>query len=223
MQCAFNLTPQELIFEFDRSVPPILRDLVGPKRGGIAPETLGRDLYWRAHADSKWPMILLDDIEPAMLPACRHLVFQTSAKSYQSFLFLDAAMDRHGRYLLQRHFARHLGIGDTGATSGDRFGRLIRSMNRKPGRDAFETRLHEARLDLPVLCVADLMNESRRLAGSTRDLDIDEVDSHGEFVVAVVAVGTRIAPRPPHRSVRAALPHTAPALSHDVKRSLGYG
>ena len=32
-----------------------------------------------------------------------------------------------------------------------------------------------------------------------------------------VAVGTRIAPRPPHRSVRAALPHTAPALSHDAK------
>ena len=27
-----------------------------------------------------------------------------------------------------------------------------------------------------------------------------------------------IAPRPPHRSVRAALPHTAPALSHDAKR-----
>jgi len=30
-------------------------------------------------------------------------------------------------------------------------------------------------------------------------------------------------PPPPHRSVRAALPHTAPALSHDAKRSLGYG
>jgi transposase len=39
----------------------------------------------------------------------------------------------------------------------------------------------------------------------------------------VVAVGTEIALRPPHRSVRAALPHTAPALSHDAKRSLGYG
>jgi hypothetical protein len=33
-----------------------------------------------------------------------------------------------------------------------------------------------------------------------------------------VALGTEIAPRPPHRSVRAALPHTAPALSHDAKR-----
>jgi hypothetical protein len=33
-----------------------------------------------------------------------------------------------------------------------------------------------------------------------------------------VAVGTRITPRPPHRSARAALPHTAPALSHDAKR-----
>jgi len=36
--------------------------------------------------------------------------------------------------------------------------------------------------------------------------------------VRQVAVGTEIAPRPPHRSVRAALPHTAPALSHDVNR-----
>jgi hypothetical protein len=32
-----------------------------------------------------------------------------------------------------------------------------------------------------------------------------------------VAVGKRITPRPPHRSVRAALPHTAPALGHDAK------
>ena len=40
---------------------------------------------------------------------------------------------------------------------------------------------------------------------------------------AAVAVGARIAPRPPHSSVRAALPHTAPALSHAAKRSLGYG
>ena len=43
------------------------------------------------------------------------------------------------------------------------------------------------------------------------------------FIAPSVAVGTRITPRPPHRSVRAALPHTAPALSHDAKRSLGYG
>ena len=28
---------------------------------------------------------------------------------------------------------------------------------------------------------------------------------------------------PPHRSVRAALPHTAPALSYDAKRLCGYG
>ena len=45
----------------------------------------------------------------------------------------------------------------------------------------------------------------------------------GNCSMQSVAVGTGIAPRPPHRSVRAALPHTAPALSHDAKRSLGYG
>ena len=213
VQGAFNLTPQELIFEFDRSMPPILRDFVGPKRGGIAPETLGRDVYWRAHDEGKWPVILLDDIEPAMLPACRRLVFQTSAKSYQAFLFLDAAMDMHGRYLFQRHFAKNLSMGDTGATSGDRFGRIIRSLNRKPGRDAFETRLHEARLDLPLLCVADLMNESRRLVGGTRDHDVDAVDDLGEVGVAITEAGSN----PPPSGL---LKKRAPAVGSFVRTDL---
>ena len=40
-----------------------------------------------------------------------------------------------------------------------------------------------------------------------------------QFALATtkVAVGTTITRRPPHRSVRAALPHTAPALGLDVK------
>ena len=185
VQGALNLTPEEVVVEFDRSMPPILRDFHGPKRGGIAPATLGRDVYWRAHADGKWRVILLDDIDPASLPACRRLVFQTSAKSYQAFLFLDKELVMDGRHLLQRHFARNLGLGDTGATSGDRLGRILRSQNRKPGRGAFETRLHEARLDLPVLCVADLVSESRRLEGSRRNLDVDAIVGHDEVVVAV--------------------------------------
>ena len=52
---------------------------------------------------------------------------------------------------------------------------------------------------------------------------IERADETGALVRRMVAVGTRIAPRPPHRSARAELPHTAPALSHDAKRSLGYG
>ena len=38
-----------------------------------------------------------------------------------------------------------------------------------------------------------------------------------------IAVGTAIADRPPHRSVREVLPHTAPAASRAGKRSFGYG
>ena len=38
-----------------------------------------------------------------------------------------------------------------------------------------------------------------------------------------IAVGTAIADRPPHRSVREVLPHTAPAASRARKRSFGYG
>ena len=38
-----------------------------------------------------------------------------------------------------------------------------------------------------------------------------------------IAVGTTVTGRPPHRSVREALPHTAPALSRARNRSCGYG
>ena len=46
---------------------------------------------------------------------------------------------------------------------------------------------------------------------------------HDGMEAKAVAVGTWVTPRPPHRSVRAELPHTAPALSHDVRRWFGYG
>ena len=62
-----------------------------------------------------------------------------------------------------------------------------------------------------------------RLRRSRRELHRSRVRAAAHRVDQWVAVGTRITPRPPHRSVRAALPHTAPALSHDAKRSLGYG
>jgi hypothetical protein len=38
-----------------------------------------------------------------------------------------------------------------------------------------------------------------------------------------VAVGTPVTRCPPHRSVRAALPHTAPASGHDAKAGYGEG
>lgn len=38
-----------------------------------------------------------------------------------------------------------------------------------------------------------------------------------------IAVGTEVALRPPHRFVRAELPHTAPALSYDVKKQIPSG
>jgi hypothetical protein len=49
------------------------------------------------------------------------------------------------------------------------------------------------------------------------------LDGRGDFDGSTVAVRTPVTRRPPHRSVRAELPHTAPALSHDAKRWLGWG
>jgi hypothetical protein len=41
--------------------------------------------------------------------------------------------------------------------------------------------------------------------------------------IRLVAVGTPVTRCPPHRSVRAALPHTAPASGHDAKAGYGEG
>ena len=42
-------------------------------------------------------------------------------------------------------------------------------------------------------------------------------------IIAEVAVGTLVSQRPPLRSVRAELPHTAPALGHDAYLGFGCG
>ena len=56
-----------------------------------------------------------------------------------------------------------------------------------------------------VLQLAQVPHENRRQTGRS--------PSNHEYVsIVLVAVGTIIADRPPHRSVRAGLPHTAPTL-----------
>src|SRR4051812_17451602 len=62
-------------------------------------------------------------------------------------------------------------------------------------------------LDLPVLSMAELDSSGTPMWSF----------GHTNFV----AVGTVIAPRPPHRSQRAALPHWAPTLGHDAKPHVG--
>jgi hypothetical protein len=49
----------------------------------------------------------------------------------------------------------------------------------------------------------------------------DSPEFIASFNEAIVAVGTAIARRPPHRSQRAALPHWAPTLGHDAKPHVG--
>jgi hypothetical protein len=44
---------------------------------------------------------------------------------------------------------------------------------------------------------------------------------YGSAACWMVAVEKPVARHPPHRSVLAELPHTAPALSHDAKRADG--
>jgi len=61
---------------------------------------------------------------------------------------------------------------------------------------------------LPVLC-------GLATAGDLADITT--------IAVPGVAVGTLVSQRPPLRSVRAELPHTAPALGHDAYLGFGCG
>jgi hypothetical protein len=51
-------------------------------------------------------------------------------------------------------------------------------------------------------------------------VNLHAVRGPGQQPQAVVAVGTRVTPCPPHRSRRAELPHRALTLSYGVQRSV---
>jgi len=59
--------------------------------------------------------------------------------------------------------------------------------------------------------------------GKALSLSVSSQMGQVSWSLKTIAVGTAIAGRPPHRSVREELPHTAPALSRSRKRCSGYG
>lgn len=157
-QAAFNLDAKQVLVEFDRSLPAILADRVGAR----GKPTLGRDLYWRAARDHAWPLIVLDDVDVARLPACRRFVLQTSEYKFQALLLCDEALDEADRHKLQSHYVGQK-ICDPGASGGIQPVRPPCSINRKPARDSFETRLVDVLVDAPLLCVSEIREQ---LAGA---------------------------------------------------------
>lgn len=141
-----------MLVEFDRSLPAILMDRVDPKGNA----TFGRDFYWRAARGHEWPLIVLDDV--TRMPQFRRFVLQTSASKFQAILLCDEALDDDARHLLQSYFVSQ-GICDSGASGGIQPVRPPGSINRKPERDSFLTRLFDVQLDAPPLCVSEIREQ----------------------------------------------------------------
>lgn len=153
-QAAFNLDAEQVLVEFDRSLPAILADRVGAR----SKPTLGRDFYWRAARHRSWPLIVLDDVDVTRLPACRQFVLQTSEHKFQALLLCDEALDDDERHALQSYYVSQK-ICDPGASGGIQPVRPPGSINRKPERDSFVTRLVDVQLDAPLLCVKEVREQ----------------------------------------------------------------
>ena len=149
-QAAFDLDAGQVKNEYKMSLPSILLDEVNAKGATI----LGRDFYWRPARDHAWAIIVLDDVDVGRLPPCKRVVLQTSAHKFQALLLLDEQLVDQARHHLQSFFVSQ-GICDPGASGGIQPVRPPGSINRKPGRNSFVTRLVEVHLDAPLLCVAD--------------------------------------------------------------------
>jgi len=93
------------------------------------------------------------------------------------------------------------------------------------------------RLRPPPLACARKRNRTRRSNGRVSLMPSDETGDWPEYRATkqgtvpnirskydelCSAVGTGLSARPPHRSVRAELPHTAPTLGHNASRCLTY-
>jgi RepB DNA-primase from phage plasmid len=153
-QAAFDISAEQVLVEFDRSLPSILTDRVGAR----GKPTLGRDFYWRAARGHLWPLIVLDDVDVARLPACRRFVLQTSDHKFQALLLCDESLHDDGRHRLQSYYVRQT-ICDPGASGGIQPVRPPGSINRKPERNSFVTRLIEAQLDAPLLNVKEIRDQ----------------------------------------------------------------
>src|ERR1017187_8642292 len=70
--------------------------------------------------------------------------------------------------------------------------------------------------------LACVISDTAILSGCRKTLSSDAIWANAQIRVRV-AVGTAIADRPPHRSVRAGLPHTAPPLDTSVKTNIRVG
>lgn len=103
--------------------------------------------YWRI-IDGPHRIIFLDDItSPTTFYGFRHVILETSPGNYQVWLMLDGPPpNSETRLAIQRRVGAEYN-SDPGAGGLVRWARMPGSINRKPGRENFVTRLVSAQMD----------------------------------------------------------------------------
>lgn len=117
-----------------------LFNLAYAKSGKISRETgEGEQIFLAPQPGSR--IMMIDDLktdEPLMDGPC--VILETSSENFQHFYVADQALDTNQRGQLQQVLAKQFD-GDIGATSGSQPHRCPGSVNYKPGRGLFVTRL----------------------------------------------------------------------------------
>ena len=87
----------------------------------------GADIYFRPSRSGAWPIVFLDDLNPAqawnLSKKYQCWVIETSHGRYHAWILTDGdPLLTHQRFAIQKKIVG-LGWGDPGSTSGDHFGR----------------------------------------------------------------------------------------------------
>ena len=118
----------------------MLKVVFAKSRGVFEKTGSGEQLYFSPRPGSR--VVLLDDIstDQPILPDHQCAILETSAGNYQHFYVCQRGLEQHERKSLQVALAGQFG-GDLKATNGHQPHRAPGSVNYKPGRNCFVTRL----------------------------------------------------------------------------------
>lgn len=133
-------------FELFTKINPVTGNVSKTGLAFVKPEQLfgvangkKQGVYVRPRDGSR--LVLVDDLathEP--LFQAPHVILETSKKNYQHIYCVDRPLSNQERNLMQKELANRFG-GDLGATSGAQPHRVPGSINYKPGRRNFWTKL----------------------------------------------------------------------------------
>lgn len=95
----------------------------------------GEDIYFRPEKNGTWPIFVLDDLtddQAKLMGKYRSWIIRTSSGRHHAWIMTDRPLSPPERYQIQKYFVDR-GIGDQGAVSRDRLGRIPGFRNWKRG------------------------------------------------------------------------------------------